>query len=161
MSTDLPFSFPQYRIEESTLRESHQVIKARNELLHKISRESKIIPKKSTSVNKVFSLEQTQRVAKITLPPNFLHARSIVRKHTFEPVETVQQSTKIVSSIVKKEPLVAESKPITLGASNFELFKPEVGVTIIEGKKSKNGGSNFLDKYGQHSVYDYKVQVAK
>ena len=43
--------------------------------------------------------------------------------------------------------------------SNFEIIKPEVGVTIHEGNEIKSGGNQYFEKYKRFSLEDYSKML--
>ena len=43
--------------------------------------------------------------------------------------------------------------------SNFEIIKPEVGVTIREGNEIKSGGNQYFEKYKRFSLEDYSKML--
>jgi hypothetical protein len=49
--------------------------------------------------------------------------------------------------------------PIQPAGSSYDLFYPETGVTLIEGNKSKSGNTDYHQKFGKYSKYDYTVML--
>jgi len=49
--------------------------------------------------------------------------------------------------------------PIQPAGSSYDLFSPETGVTLIEGNKSKSGNTDYHQKFGKYSKYDYSVML--
>lgn len=49
--------------------------------------------------------------------------------------------------------------PIIPAGSSYEMIVPEVGVTIIEAGKVKDGGNNYLKSFKKHSKYDYESML--
>jgi len=46
-----------------------------------------------------------------------------------------------------------------LKKDNFEIIKPEVGVTIHEGNEIKSGGNQYFEKYKRFSLEDYSKML--
>lgn len=53
----------------------------------------------------------------------------------------------------------AEQNPIVPAGSSYDLFVAEVGVTLIENGKTKEGGNNYLSYFKKHSKYDYETML--
>lgn len=44
---------------------------------------------------------------------------------------------------------------------NFSFILPEVGVTIVEGNKQKNGGKDYFKHFKKYSKHDYSLLIVK
>ena len=51
--------------------------------------------------------------------------------------------------------------PIYAAGSNFEIMKPECGVTLKEDEKTKHGGKDFFHKYNKYSVEVFEETLNK
>lgn len=68
----------------------------------------------------------------------------------------LNEKDKILSDIQKK---LIEKKNFIPGGSSFDRFVPEVGVTLKEEDKTKNGGKDFFKKYNRFSNETYQKQL--
>jgi hypothetical protein len=74
---------------------------------------------------------------------------------TTEDLEAVDKLNKRQIKTESFNYLKTERIPIQPAGSNYELITPETGVTLIEGNKSKSGSSDYHQKFGKYSKYDY------
>ncbi len=80
-------------------------------------------------------------------------------KKTIEELEVVEKPNR---RLLRKDSLnyfKAERAPIQPAGSNYELIAPETGVTVIEGNKSKSGSTDYHQKFGKYSKYDYNIML--
>ena len=151
--------YPQLKIPHTTVIEPIQVIRARKEILLKLEKEEnlrRLLEVKPKMAEK--QSEKDEKVKLLKLEPVFLQPFISIKE--VEKKEKIKEEEKTVKPIMKKRSTIIslEPKQTLLGHSNFEFIKPEVGVTISEGMKVKNGGNNFLERFGKYSIHDFRLK---
>ena len=90
---------------------------------------------------------------------NLQQSNNSLDKKTIEELEAVEKPNR---RLLRKDSLInfkAERTPIQPAGSNYDLIAPETGVTLIEGNKSKSGSTDYHQKFGKYSKYDYNIML--
>lgn len=85
------------------------------------------------------------------------YARRISQQQLQQTLQKEGNVTGVKSqSVNKKENAKSSGKhELSPSGSNFDLFVPEIGVTILEEQKKKTGGKDFFKKYNKISVHNF------
>ena len=76
-----------------------------------------------------------------------------------DTVELIENKNNNVNLFGEPEEYVFIKDRVQPSGSNYEIIRPEVGVTIKERKRKKTGGTKFYEKYKKYSINEFNKSL--